>query len=46
MGEKPHYLTRKRKGKLARVDSYAAFRDENDGSLWMVFWDKEMCVQM
>lgn len=46
MGDNPHYLTRKKKGKLARVDSYAAFRDENDGSLWMVFWDKEMHVQM
>lgn len=29
MGHKPHHLTRKKKGKLARVDSYAAFRDEN-----------------
>lgn len=46
MGDNPHYLTRKKKGKLARVDSYAAFRDENDGSLWTVFWDKEMHVQM
>lgn len=46
MGDKPHYLTRKNNGKLTRVDSYAAFRDENDGSLWRVFWDKEIHIQM
>ena len=26
---------------MAGVESYAAFRDENDVSLWIVFWDRE-----
>lgn len=26
---------------MAGLESYAAFRDENDVFLWMVFWDRE-----